>query len=29
MQVVLPKLDKSINYITKELDEMEREEFFR
>ncbi|CDJ42754.1 vacuolar ATP synthase subunit d, putative [Eimeria tenella] len=27
--VVLPKLDKSINYITKELDEMEREEFFR
>ncbi|CDJ51480.1 vacuolar ATP synthase subunit d, putative [Eimeria brunetti] len=27
--VVLPKLDKSITYITKELDEMEREEFFR
>lgn len=27
--VVLPKLDRSINYITKELDEMEREEFFR
>ncbi|OEH79567.1 vacuolar atp synthase subunit [Cyclospora cayetanensis] len=27
--VVLPKLDRNINYITKELDEMEREEFFR
>ncbi|KAL8269299.1 hypothetical protein Esti_006765 [Eimeria stiedai] len=27
--VVLPKLDRSIGYITKELDEMEREEFFR
>ncbi|KAL8449760.1 hypothetical protein Emag_003543 [Eimeria magna] len=27
--VVLPKLDRCIGYITKELDEMEREEFFR
>ncbi|OII78064.1 vacuolar ATP synthase subunit D [Cryptosporidium andersoni] len=27
--VVLPKLDDGINYILKELDEIEREEFFR
>lgn len=27
--VVLPKLEKNITYIAKELDEMEREEFFR
>eukprot|EP01057_Protomagalhaensia_wolfi_P002513 Protomagalhaensia_wolfi_Nauph_80__2512@NODE_2676_length_1019_cov_195_102041_g2095_i0_p1_GENE_NODE_2676_length_1019_cov_195_102041_g2095_i0NODE_2676_length_1019_cov_195_102041_g2095_i0_p1_ORF_typecomplete_len246_score56_80ATPsynt_D/PF01813_17/2_1e71DUF1722/PF08349_11/5_8e03DUF1722/PF08349_11/3_8e02DUF1722/PF08349_11/0_73_NODE_2676_length_1019_cov_195_102041_g2095_i0110847 len=27
--VVIPTLENSINYITKELDEMEREEFFR
>jgi len=27
--VVIPKLDNGVQYITKELDEMEREEFFR
>eukprot|EP00742_Colponemidia_sp_Colp-10_P000487 GILJ01000531.1.p1 GENE.GILJ01000531.1~~GILJ01000531.1.p1 ORF type:complete len:249 (+),score=67.25 GILJ01000531.1:81-827(+) len=27
--VVIPKLEGAVNYITKELDEMEREEFFR
>ncbi|KAH0479272.1 MAG: hypothetical protein KVP17_000386 [Porospora cf. gigantea B] len=27
--VVVPRLEKDVHYIVKELDEMEREEFFR
>lgn len=27
--MVIPKIDSGISYITRELDEMEREEFFR